>query len=175
MSSLARNLITIGANTSALLFARLVAHIQIRASQEVSSEKLRKGGNDERFWIAVLIESWSIEHRWVSIPFVAFLSAATQERIARSLRYRAGHFRNTVACTPPSPHTRPKGGAVLRSLRRRRLNLSEGTMTIKKHGFIIESPTEARQAEPGPSVLALLTVSTGLAVLILGGIWFAFF
>jgi len=48
-------------------------------------------------------------------------------------------------------------------------------MTIKKHGFIIESPTEARQAEPGPSVLALLTVSTGLAVLILGGIWFAFF
>ncbi len=29
--------------------------------------------------------------------------------------------------------------------------------------------------EPGPSVLALLTVSTGLAVLILAGVWFVFF
>ena len=42
-------------------------------------------------------------------------------------------------------------------------------------GQIIETPTEARQAEPGPSVLALLTVSTGLAVLILGIVWFVFF
>ena len=33
---------------------------------------------------------------------------------------------------------------------------------------IVETPTEARQAEPGPSVLALLTISTGMAVLILG-------
>jgi hypothetical protein len=48
-------------------------------------------------------------------------------------------------------------------------------MTIKKHGIIIETPTEARQPEPGPSVLALLTISTCLAVLILGGIWFVFF
>jgi len=40
---------------------------------------------------------------------------------------------------------------------------------------IVETPTEARQAEPGPSVLALLTVSTGLAVLILGALWFVFF
>ena len=37
------------------------------------------------------------------------------------------------------------------------------------------NPTEARQAEPGPSVLALLTVSTGLAILILGVVWFVFF
>jgi hypothetical protein len=48
-------------------------------------------------------------------------------------------------------------------------------MTIKKHGIIIETTTEARQPEPGPSVLALLTISTGLAVLILGGLWYAFF
>jgi hypothetical protein len=48
-------------------------------------------------------------------------------------------------------------------------------MAIKKHGIIIETPTEARQAEPGPSVLALLTISTALAVLILGAVWFAFF
>jgi len=52
----------------------------------------------------------------------------------------------------------------------------EGTMaTTREHHQIVETPTEARQAEPGPSVLALLTVSTGLAVLILGVVWFAFF
>jgi hypothetical protein len=48
-------------------------------------------------------------------------------------------------------------------------------MATRRHREIIETPTEARQAEPGPSVLALLTISTGLAVLILGVIWFAFF
>jgi len=47
--------------------------------------------------------------------------------------------------------------------------------TTREHDRIVETPTEARQAEPGPSVLALLTVSTGLAVLILGVIWFVFF
>jgi hypothetical protein len=47
--------------------------------------------------------------------------------------------------------------------------------TSKERRQIIETPTEARQAEPGPSVFALLTVSTGLAILILGVIWFAFF
>jgi len=40
---------------------------------------------------------------------------------------------------------------------------------------IVETPTQARQAEPGPSVLALLVASTGLAVLILGVLWFVFF
>jgi hypothetical protein len=48
-------------------------------------------------------------------------------------------------------------------------------MATREQGRIVETPTEARQAEPGPSVLALLTVSTGLAVLILGVIWYAFF
>jgi hypothetical protein len=52
---------------------------------------------------------------------------------------------------------------------------SEGNMATRHHDQIIETPTEARQAEPGPSVLALLTVSTGLAVLILGVVWFVFF
>jgi hypothetical protein len=51
----------------------------------------------------------------------------------------------------------------------------EVTMATQRQGHIVETPTEARQAEPGPSVLALLTVSTGLAVLILGVIWFVFF
>lgn len=47
--------------------------------------------------------------------------------------------------------------------------------TTKERRRIVETPTEARQAEPGPSVFALLAVSTGLAILILGTIWFAFF
>ena len=47
--------------------------------------------------------------------------------------------------------------------------------TKERDGHIVETATEARQGETGPSVLALLTVSTGLAILILGIIWFAFF
>jgi hypothetical protein len=43
------------------------------------------------------------------------------------------------------------------------------------HDRIVETSTQARQAELGPSVLALLAASTGLAVLILGTIWFVFF
>jgi hypothetical protein len=48
-------------------------------------------------------------------------------------------------------------------------------MATKKHGVLVETPTEARQAEPGPSVLARLTISTCLSVLILAWVWFAFF
>jgi hypothetical protein len=48
-------------------------------------------------------------------------------------------------------------------------------MAIRRHQQIIETPTEARQGEPGPSVLAMLAISTGLALLILGLVWFAFF
>lgn len=48
-------------------------------------------------------------------------------------------------------------------------------MATRRHGQIVETPTEARQAEPGLSMLALLLVSTGLAVLILGLVWFVFF
>jgi hypothetical protein len=48
-------------------------------------------------------------------------------------------------------------------------------MATKQQHQIVETPTEARQAEPGPSVLALLTVSIGLAVLVLGVVWFVFF
>jgi hypothetical protein len=48
-------------------------------------------------------------------------------------------------------------------------------MATQEHRQIVETPTEARQAEPGPSILALLAISTGLAVLILGVLWFVFF
>lgn len=43
------------------------------------------------------------------------------------------------------------------------------------HRRIVETPTEARQAEPGPSVLALLTISTIAAIFVLAIIWFIFF
>jgi hypothetical protein len=51
----------------------------------------------------------------------------------------------------------------------------EAPMATRQHRQIVETPIEARQAEPGPSVLALFSVSTGLAMLILGVIWFVFF
>lgn len=40
---------------------------------------------------------------------------------------------------------------------------------------IVETPTEARQAEPGPSVLMLLVSSLVLASLLLGVVWLLFF
>ena len=52
---------------------------------------------------------------------------------------------------------------------------SEGAMATKHEGQIVETATEARQAEPGPSILALLSISTGLAILLMGVIWFVFF
>jgi hypothetical protein len=48
-------------------------------------------------------------------------------------------------------------------------------MATKENEQIVETATEARQAEPGPSVLALLTMSTGLAVLLMAVVWFVFF
>jgi len=48
-------------------------------------------------------------------------------------------------------------------------------MATKHNEQIVETAREARGAEPGPSVLALLAMSTGLAVLLLGVVWFVFF
>ena len=48
-------------------------------------------------------------------------------------------------------------------------------MATKQESQIVETPAEARQAEPGPSVLALLAVSTVAAVFTLAIIWFLFF
>jgi hypothetical protein len=48
-------------------------------------------------------------------------------------------------------------------------------MAKREDGRIVETATEARQAEPGPSILALLAVSTTLAFMILGIVWFVFF
>jgi hypothetical protein len=51
----------------------------------------------------------------------------------------------------------------------------EASLAKEKHGRTVETPTEARQAEPGPSILALLVVSLSMAVLVLGVIWYVFF
>lgn len=47
-------------------------------------------------------------------------------------------------------------------------------MATKQHGQIVETPTEAQEGEPVPSVLALLAISIGIAIIILGIIWFVF-
>lgn len=48
-------------------------------------------------------------------------------------------------------------------------------MVQKKHGIIIETPMEARQAEPGPVILFILVASVGIAVIAMGIVGFVFF
>ncbi len=40
---------------------------------------------------------------------------------------------------------------------------------------IVETPTEARQGERGPSVLVILTISTIAAAFVLAIVWYVFF
>lgn len=47
-------------------------------------------------------------------------------------------------------------------------------MPAKKQEQIVKTPTEARQGVRGPSILALLIISTGLAIVILGVLWLIF-
>ncbi|HMI11961.1 MAG TPA: hypothetical protein VK567_10265 [Bradyrhizobium sp.] len=48
-------------------------------------------------------------------------------------------------------------------------------MASKRRGPFVETPAEARQAEPGPSVLWLLVISLCLGFLTLAGVWHVFF
>jgi len=48
-------------------------------------------------------------------------------------------------------------------------------MVTKSHGQIVETSMEARGAERGPSVLAILGVSTIAAIFVLAIVWFIFF
>jgi hypothetical protein len=48
-------------------------------------------------------------------------------------------------------------------------------MAKKQRDPIVETPTEAHQAESGRSVLSLLVVSLCLGFLTLAGVWYAFF
>ena len=52
---------------------------------------------------------------------------------------------------------------------------SEAAMATKRNEQIVETPTEARQGERGPSVLALLTASLALAVLLMALVWVVMF
>ena len=47
--------------------------------------------------------------------------------------------------------------------------------TRDQRQIVIETTTEARQGEPGTSVLTLLAVSLGLSILILAVVWLVFF
>ena len=44
-----------------------------------------------------------------------------------------------------------------------------------KDGQVVETATEARQAEPGPSILVVLITSVVLAIIFVGTLWFVFF
>jgi hypothetical protein len=59
------------------------------------------------------------------------------------------------------------------------LRLMEGNkgtdMPKLQNERIIETPTEARQAEPGPSILKVLVISVALAAIVLGAVWIIFF
>jgi hypothetical protein len=48
-------------------------------------------------------------------------------------------------------------------------------MAVRKHGVIVETATEARQAEPGLSILLLLIASVSVAVAAMAIVWFVFF
>jgi hypothetical protein len=48
-------------------------------------------------------------------------------------------------------------------------------MVAKQDGRIVETPTEARQAEPGASILLVFNVSIALAAIVLSVVWFIFF
>jgi hypothetical protein len=55
-------------------------------------------------------------------------------------------------------------------------SLRKDTIMAKlEDGRIVETPTEARSAERGPSILVLLTVSVVLAVVMMGAVWTVFF
>lgn len=48
-------------------------------------------------------------------------------------------------------------------------------MVEKQGNKIVETTTEARQAEPGPSVRSVLLWSTGLLVIAFAIVWYVFF
>lgn len=48
-------------------------------------------------------------------------------------------------------------------------------MAYKKYGITIETPTEARQAERGPSILFVLIISLIIALIGMAAVWYLFF
>jgi hypothetical protein len=56
-----------------------------------------------------------------------------------------------------------------------RAKFRRALMPTKEHGHIVETATEARQGEPGPSMLAVLTISTIALIFVFAIVWFLFF
>lgn len=48
-------------------------------------------------------------------------------------------------------------------------------MAKTEQGQVVETAREARQAEPGPSILVVLTVSVTAVIFILAVVWLIFF
>jgi hypothetical protein len=67
------------------------------------------------------------------------------------------------------------GREEVAAIERRQPHIEVTMATPREQNRIVETSTEARQGEPGPSVAALLAISTGLAILILAVVWFVFF
>lgn len=55
------------------------------------------------------------------------------------------------------------------------MRTGDGEMVRREKGRIIETATESRQAEPGRSIFAVLSGSLGLAIVLMGVVWFIFF
>jgi hypothetical protein len=80
--------------------------------------------------------------------------------------------RNIVSDHALPPDIKPQEG---RGNPTRQPEIEVTMATTREQRQIVETATEARQGEPGPSVAALLAISTGLAILILAVVWFVFF
>lgn len=50
-----------------------------------------------------------------------------------------------------------------------------GKVAKTENGQVVETAQEARQAEPGPSILVVLGVSLSAVIFILAVVWFIFF
>lgn len=51
----------------------------------------------------------------------------------------------------------------------------EDAMAKTENGHIVETAREARQAEPGPSILLVLTISVTALIFLFAVIWLIFF
>ena len=106
---------------------------------------------------------------------MALTVAGSYSHVRRNAAGESGEIRNIVLSGALAPCPVPRRLAECA----RDGQQNEVTMATTRdhddHDRIVETSMQARQAEPGPSVLALLGASTGLAILILGVIWFVFF
>jgi hypothetical protein len=100
-------------------------------------------------------------------------------KAARQLPHSAGAGCDIAAAKTPEHHAGsgvfPEQQGCTADQHLARQQGIESIMAPRQHQRIVETPTEARQAEPGPSVLALLIISLGLVLLLMGVVWFVFF